>query len=251
MHAFFFRLLTLKVVICLLGFGLTACATPTPPPITSVAPVSSAESSTISVVGTGVVSVPPDLVYIQVTVQRASLVSAQAALAANVAEVMALGTALHPYGVAEADIQTTRFSLQRYPEATPIEADPADATYRATFEAVHVLNIAVRNVAQLGDILNAIVASEARMVQYVTFTLADPTALETEARQKALAEALANAQQIAQATGLVLGKPLSVTEVSLEDIGTSFFGLLGGGQDTMTSANVQVSLIVNVVYAAK
>ena len=163
----------------------------------SLAPVAAQDPSaepehTLSVSGTGSVSVKPDVadVTVGVTIQRDTAGDA-AADAANVMD--AVITALKGLGIAEEDIQTTTLSL------SPVY-DYDNTPYRIVgYTASNLVTVTVRDLSQTGPVIDAATAAGATDVNSISFRLQDQTAAETEAREMAVLAARAKADTIASA----------------------------------------------------
>lgn len=132
---------------------------------------------------------------------------ANAALTANSAQMAKVVATIRAAGVAERDIQTSGISIQpqyRYAENQP----PAITGYQAS----NTVNIKVRDIARLGEVLDALVASGANQVHGPSFEIDQPEAVYDEARQAALKQAQARAQMYAQSLGLRVRRIVSISE---------------------------------------
>jgi uncharacterized protein YggE len=178
----------------------------------SLAPVAAQDASakpehTLSVSGTGSVSVKPDVadVTVGVTVQRDTAGDA-AADAANVMD--AVITAIRALGIAEEDIQTTTLSL------SPVY-DYDRTPYRlVAYTATNLVKVTVRDLSQAGPVIDAATAAGATDVNSITFRLQDQTAAETEAREMAVLAARAKADTIATAAGTQITGIISISETN-------------------------------------
>ena len=72
----------------------------------------------------------------------------------------------------------------------------------------------VRDIDQLGAVLDALVSAGATNIDGPSFDIADPEQLLGEARDAAVADALARARRYAAAAGVELGEILSIEEAS-------------------------------------
>lgn len=124
-------------------------------------------------------------------------------------------------GVEEKDIKTEQYSVEpRYqyyscpppePYGTAKPCPPAEITGYTVSQTVLV---SVRNFEKVGDILTGVVEAGANSVSQLSFTVDDPTLLESEARAEAIAKAQEKAEQIAKAGKFSLGRLLSLDEGS-------------------------------------
>ncbi|TYT27356.1 DUF541 domain-containing protein [Luteimonas viscosa] len=132
---------------------------------------------------------------------------ANAALKANSAEMARVVAAIEAAGIAERDVQTSGISIQpqyRYAENQP----PVITGYQAS----NTVNIKVRDIARLGDVLDALVASGANQVNGPSFEIDQREAAYDEARQSALKLARARAEMYAESLGLRVRRIVSISE---------------------------------------
>lgn len=158
----------------------------------------------VTVVGTGIASVSPDVVRLDLRVGHDAADVAAALMGAS-RGISAVGTAVRDAGVADADIRTLDASVgQRYDQT----GSPAG------FTAQQRLRVTVRRLEAVGDLLEtaAAVAGNALLVDQVRLDVADRTTGQREARDAAFAEARAKAEQYAALSGSGLGEVLEVAE---------------------------------------
>jgi uncharacterized protein len=168
----------------------------------------------ITVMGSGQISVRPDMAQINMGVTTQSA-TAQAALTANNAAMAALLKALAARGIAEKDILTSNFSI--YPEyRQPGEPGfPSSGGKTAKIVSYRVNNevqVRVRKIASLGPLLDEVVKVGSNQVQGINFMIDEPSPVLDEARKKALADARRKAEVYATTAGIKLGRVLSIDE---------------------------------------
>lgn len=241
-----FRKLTSIFMLALAGLlVLSACApagAPTP-----------AQPHTIAVTGSGLVYGKPDIATAQIGVQSRDSDPAAAVKLTNT-KLEAVLAALKALGIEEKDIQTTNLSVYVQSEYDPLTGAQKDTVI---YVAENTLNVTVRDLAKAGDVLGQAVAAGANTVYGLSFSVSDPTALTAEARTQAMADAKNRAQQLAQAAGLTLDQPLTITE------NTSFtppvyksydavrLDSAAGSSVPVQSGQIQFSVEVNVTYLVK
>lgn len=156
----------------------------------------------IQVTGEGEVKAPPDLAVLEVAVETTGD-TARVAQEANARDMLRVISALKKQGVGEKDIQTSQLSLYPLYESPPKEPQPAPQPPKVIgFKAVNSLQVTVRNLDTLGQVLDAVVASGANRVQGISFGFADPAPLQDQALQKAVGNARHQAELVAQAAGV-------------------------------------------------
>ena len=162
---------------------------------------------TISVSGTGRVSVVPDLADLRlgVTITAKTVEAARAANAKAMAGV--LGT-LKALGVAERDIQTTNLSLSpAYDYST--NANPPRLT---GYTLTNTVATTIRDIATVGRAIDGALESGATSLDSVSFRLEDPTPAEQEARAQAVADARSKADTLAAAAGVAITGVAAIAE---------------------------------------
>jgi uncharacterized protein YggE len=115
--------------------------------------------------------------------------------------------ALREAGIADADIGTARFSIAPV-HAQRDRAEPRIVAYRVTNQ----VDVTVRKIAQVGEVLDKLVAAGATDIAGVTFTLSDPAKLLDQARAAAFADARRKAELFAKAAGAQVGRAVNISE---------------------------------------
>lgn len=122
-------------------------------------------------------------------------------------------------GVAAKDIQTEQYSVNpRYQTSncynTPYAGGPqvCPPSVIVGYTISQSISVKVRNFDTIGDLLSGVITAGANTVSSINFTIDDPDALKSEAREKAIAKALDKAKAIARAGGFSLGKIVSFDE---------------------------------------
>ncbi len=234
------RFVPLLLVAALAGTALVSsgCAAPI-----AAAPTAPAER-TMTVTGRGTVSAKPDLAQLSVGVETLAATVGEASQQNNT-RMAALMAKLKELGIAEKDIQTSNFSINS--ERFTGKGEPStDSQYRVT----NMVQIKIRDLGKAGSILDAAIAAGANQVWGVGFTIEDRTALEGEARAKAMADAAQRAQTLAKLTGVQLGQIRLVDEGGATE--PIYGGMALGKGAAGTSVNpgeVQLSYQVQVTYA--
>ncbi len=164
-------------------------------------------SGTLTVTGTAIVNAAPDQATLSLGVTTTGATAA-AAMGANNDAASAVIARLIAAKVAERDMQTTGLSLN--PNWVMNAAGTAQEIQGYT--ASSTLTVRIDALDTAGAILDAAIADGANTLNGLTFGLADPRPLEDDARQAAVADALARAQVLALAAGETLGPIVSITE---------------------------------------
>ncbi len=202
-------------------------------------------ANTITVSGFGDANGVPDIAYVNLGINIANADVGQAVNDANAA-IQAVEDAVKALGVAEQDIQTSAFNVwpeERYDPSTGM------STGQRTFHVDSMLMVTVRDLSQTSAVIEAALNAGANSVQGLSFGIEDTSALESQARTAAVENARVRAQELAQATGVSLGDPIIVTEVSGYGPVYPMLGGGRGGADTASAPPInpgQLSVTVNV-----
>jgi uncharacterized protein YggE len=163
----------------------------------------------VVVIGEGSVSVTPDYAQVESGVTtRASTV--KQATDANSKVMSAITSALTEAGIAPADVQTSRFSIQ--PVYAPQE--PRTEPKLTGYSVSNQVRVRIRQIGRVGEILDRLVAAGATNVGSVTFLVSEPSKALDQAREAAIADARRKAEVCAHASGLRLGRVVWITEES-------------------------------------
>jgi uncharacterized protein YggE len=163
------------------------------------------------VIGTGEASARPDVAVISagVLVQAAT---ASAALAENTRAMNAVLEQLRAAGLAAQDVQTAQFAVMPLYENRPPDPQRTEPPGIVGYQVSNQVTARVRDVDRLGATLDALVSASANSIDGPYFDIADPARVLGEARDAAVADALAKARRFAAAAGVQLGEILAIEE---------------------------------------
>ncbi|MBI4296203.1 MAG: SIMPL domain-containing protein [Chloroflexi bacterium] len=163
----------------------------------------------IWVTGQGTVSVAPNIAVLNlgISAQSPGVAQAQAQAATAMDKVM---TALTDNGVAKKDIQTRSFSIQQVTRFDRSKEQEVVIGYRVT----NTVSAKIRTIDKTGAVIDAVASAggDLTRINNISFTIDDNSAYQKEAREKAMADAKAKAEQMAGLAGVKLGKPVYITE---------------------------------------
>jgi uncharacterized protein len=134
---------------------------------------------------------------------------ANAAMRANAEQMSKVVAAIKRAGIAERDIQTSGVNLN--PQYRYAENQPPTIT---GYEARNTVNITVRDIAELGEILDALVAVGANQINGPSFDVDDKDSAYDEARRAAIDKAQARAEMYAKTLGMQVRRIVSISEGS-------------------------------------
>ncbi|HTK60484.1 MAG TPA: SIMPL domain-containing protein [Candidatus Baltobacteraceae bacterium] len=204
-----------------------------------------AARDTIAISAEGKVTAQPDVASISVGVMTEKKTVAEAQKE-NTAKMNAIVAKIKSFGVSDDDIKTTNYSI--YPQYDWIDNRQIERGFQVSQE----VQVKVRDLAKIGDVLSAVGELGANQVGGVTFTIDDPEDLRQQARLQGLAKAKSKAQALAEAAGVKLGKVVGFSENESGVPGPVFYskdaamGLGGGGAAAPSIESGSQDVVVNV-----
>ena len=205
------------------------------------------EEHTISVTGVGRVMLAPDTadVRLGVVVQKPTATEARAAAATAMTGVIDV---IRKAGIADRDIQTSMLSLQPVYDYNKNSTPPP----LVGFQVVNTLNIVVRDLGKVGDLIDDAIAAGATSVDGVSFRVENPAAAEAQARTAAVEDARAKANALASAAGVSI---VGVSAISEQSGPTPYpvpyerAALAADGAGTpVQPGQTEISVIVSIIY---
>lgn len=179
--------------------------------------------STISVSGEGEAVAVPDIGQFSFSVQTEAddAASAQADAEESVSAIVAY---LQEQGIEDADIKTVGYNLYprwRYEESICPAGSfcPPGERVQDGFEVNQTIEVKVRDTENAGTVIAGVGERGATNISSLRFTIDDPSRLQLEAREKAIADAREKAQTLANQLGVRLVRIAGFSE--------------GGGQQFM------------------
>lgn len=215
-------------------------------PRNALAAESTTPEHTISVTGTGRVLLRPDTadVRLGVVIQKPTATEARAAAATAMTGVV---SAIRKAGIADADIQTSSLSLQPVYDYNKNSTPPP----LVGFQVVNTVNIVVRDLAKVGDLVDDAIAAGATSVDGVTFRVLNPTDAEATARKAAVDDARSKANALASAAGVSIVGVSTITEVSgpvpYPQYERAMAAADGAGTPVL-AGTMEISVSVSIVY---
>jgi len=229
------------ILLILTGLLLAGCAG-------SAAPLPKPQ---LTVSGTGIIRLTPDLATVNLGVVTQDTDVAQA-VAANNLTAQAITDAVKTLGVAPEDVRTAYFNVSPQPQY--------DQTGMPTGQTIYWVNntliVTLRQIDQLGALLQATVDAGANNINGVSFDVADKAQAEEQARLAAMEDAQQRAARLAAAAGATLG------EITTIYTGSSSYGTIsyveaalantgGSGSVPIAPGTFDVRIDLSVSYALK
>jgi uncharacterized protein YggE len=196
--------IALALVLSLVGFS--ACSAG---PTTIGAVDINSQQEGVWVSGQGEISVVPDIatLYLGVEAQADTVAEAQAQANEAMDSVM---TALADNGIDEDDIQTQYFSIDQVTRWDSDKDEQVVVGYRVS----NMVTVKIRDIDNVGAVIDAVAAAGGDLIRVnnIAFSVDDPSEYYEEAREEAMADAKAKAEQLADLAGIELGKPTYISE---------------------------------------
>jgi len=204
---------------------------------------------TINASGTGKVKIKPDIAHINIGVRSQSpeIIEAfreNSEIAENIIQK------LMEMGVEQKDIKTQNFNIYQQQEPRPMEEEEEPTTSYVVENTVAVI---VRDLDSLGEVLSTMVSEGANTIHGISFDIEDREAAVEEARKLAIEDAILQAEAIAEAAGVKLGK---IRNISINQNGGMMprydFAVeeaaMGAGEVPVSSGSLTIQVTANFTY---
>lgn len=187
------------LLLVVLGLVISACQ-PSPDTL-------SEEPRTITVEGTGHVSLDPTLARISIGV-RTEGENAQEAVSENNQHIADVISRLQDAGISEQDIQTSNFSIRQ--EEQRKELEMGEGSTSKQYVVTNTVRVTLRDLDQMGSVLDDVIQAGANAIQNIQFDAENKAEANQKALELAIKDARARAETIAGATDVELGDVYSV-----------------------------------------
>jgi uncharacterized protein YggE len=202
---------------------------------------------TLNVTGNGKSYLTPDIAYINIGVHTENKNAAEA-VASNTTNSKKVADALKKFNVDPKDIQTTNFSI--YPQQ---QFDQSGKLSGILYVVDNTVFVTLRDISKVGDVIGAAVDAGANSINSIQFDAADHSAALSEARKAAVADALAQAKELASAAGVTLGDIQTINTYG-GSVPTPVYdakvaaGVGGGAPVPVSAGQLVVTMDVNIVF---
>jgi uncharacterized protein len=188
----------------------TPSPTPAPPPQVgpiTIIPITGA-ARTITVTGTGSIAAAPDQITVRIGV-RTEGTEATDTMEQNNQQMNSLLNALRQSGIPARDIRTEGITLRPRFVDRPTPEQPAETQ---GFIATNIVQVRVRELEQLGELLDAAIQAGGNLIESINFELSEPQQWHDQALEIAMNDARRKAEQLAGLAGTQLGAVWSISE---------------------------------------
>ena len=240
-------LLGISLALVLAIVGLCGCATPGQVNLVT-------QEEGIWVTSEGEVMAAPDIATLRlgIAAQAATVAEAQSEATEAMTKVM---DALIDNGVAENDIQTQHFSIYQVTRWDRENEEEVVIGYRVTNMVTAKIREIDKEIDKAGTIIDAVTEAggDLTRIDGISFSVDDPSAYYEEAREKAIADAKAKAEQLAELAGVTLGKPTYISEGTHIPPPIYFRGAdvveAAAPETPISPGEIEISLTIQVAYA--
>jgi uncharacterized protein YggE len=200
--------------------------------------------------GQGKVTVTPDIATLNVGVEAQAPTVSDAQSQASDAMNKVIN-ALTGNGVAQKDIKTQYFNITQVTKWDDSSQTQVVIGYRVS----NSVTVKIRALANAGKIIDDVTAAggDLTRINGISFSLEDPTDAAKQARDLAMADAKAKAEQLASQGGVTLGKPTYISDSSYiptPPVPMARDAVLAAGSSTPISpGDMDVTVNVQVTYA--
>lgn len=188
------------------SFGSLVCAAVFALALVIPAGTASAEEavSTLTMSGVGSAQIAPDMAEVTLGVVTEARDAAKAH-ADNAAQAAQVQSALKALGIAERDIQTTRYDF-----APVYDVKDNGRSVTTGYTVTNAVVVKVRNLANVGKVIDTALANGANRVDSLEFSASDPSAAKNAALADAARDARSKADAVARALGVRIVRVLNV-----------------------------------------
>lgn len=166
------------------------------------------DTSGITVTGRGEVQIPPDIGFVTVGIQSTATTVAEARDKAATA-ASAVIDSLKDQDIDDGDIQTVGLSI------SPVYEYRTNESPRITgYTVTNTVTARVRDLETMSTVIDEAVAAggDDSRLQGISFGIEDETDARAQAREAAMADAKAKAEQLARLGDVTLGAPVAISE---------------------------------------
>ena len=160
--------------------------------------------STLTMSGVGSAQIAPDMAEVTLGVVTEARDAAKAH-ADNAAQATQVQSGLKALGIAERDIQTTRYDF------SPIyDVKDNGRSVTTGYTVTNAVVVKVRNLTNVGKVIDTALANGANRVDSIEFSASDPSAAKSAALADAARDARSKADAVARALGVRIVRILNV-----------------------------------------
>lgn len=211
--------------------------------------------NTITVSETGEIYAKPDLALTTFSVVTEAK-TVNGAMSDNTKNMNAIISVMKDEGIKEEDLKTTNFSISPRYEWQKVETEiypyPPGKRVLVGYEVRQSLQVKIREMAKIGDIIQGAIDAGANQVGNLQFTIDQKDELKKQARGQAIDKAKLKAKELASQLGVSL---VRITHFSESGVAPRFYGLMrevaegiGGEVPQIETGENLISVTVSITY---
>ena len=213
------------------------------------------ETDVISVTGTGEIYVTPDIGLVDISVQTQNKDVSKASNDNN-EKMNSIITYLKSSGVDEKDIKTTSYSI--YPVYS--WEDKTGRRNLDTYEVSQVLEVKIRDLSKVGEIISKSTELGANNVSSLSFTIDDDEKVKEQAKEQAIKNAKEKADKLGKALGVHLVKIVNFSEGTSYPAYDSYYKsatgmggaeMLSSAAPTVMTGQNKITSTVTITYSVR
>ncbi len=219
----------------------------------------------ISVSGEGKVYAKPDIAVVNLGVTTEGATVAEVTKS-NTIKMNAVIAAVKSLGIADKDIQTTNYNLSPvynenviYPATSVYNLPNMPISTGRTLKGYSLeqdVEVKIRDFTKIGDVLAQATTAGSNLIGDLQFNIDNPEQFKEQARAKAIAQARTSAQNIAEESGINLGKLININEgyYNPSPVMYSSAKAMGGGAaesvpaPTIQPGQQEIDVTINLTY---
>jgi len=233
------KIKTIFIAMAILSLVLTGCD--------SQEDKTSERTSTLTISGTGNTSAVPDIVDIQLGVDAVSEDPVDA-VSENTSKMNAVMEVLDKLGIAASDVQTVYYTMW----VEDVYDQEGQMTGEKRYHVTNQVNVRLREIDQIGTLLENATSAGATNIAGITFGVADTTQMEQTALDNAISNAKLKAERIAGDMGVTLGEVINLVEGGFYSPPVPYYGekagMGGGAAVPISQGQFSVTAQVQVVF---
>lgn len=204
----------------------------------------------ITVSGTGEIYAKPDLALVNFSVVTEKK-TVEGTMAENTKKMNAVIDSVKKQGVEEKDLKTTTFAINPRYEWRKDEF-LREKRILVGYEVRQTLEVKIRDLAKIGDVIQAATDSGVNQVGDLQFTIDKQDELKSQARKEAIEKARAKANEMAEQLGVKLVRITNFSESGIVPIPYPYFAEeavgLGAEAPQIETGENKIEVTVSITY---
>jgi len=214
--------------------------------------------NTITVSGDGEIYAKPDLGIVDFSVVTEEKTVAKA-MSKNTEKMNAIVDFMKKEGIDEKDLKTLSFNIspryEWYEKSQCVPPCPSGRRYLVGYEVSQTLEVKIRDLAKIGDIVQGATVVGANQAGDLQFTIDKPDELKKQARAEAIEEAKTKAKELAERLGVKLVRITNFSESGEAPVPSPYFmakeaAVMGGAEPApqIQTGENKIEVTISITY---